>query len=356
MQPGEKIDLQIQFLQDDGGNELREFISQHQAATIFNTHEWHGIIQRTYGHPVQQWTARAVDGITGAFQATVIRHPLLGSKMIALPYQFHSGMPLASDQRVAGRLIDQGIAYAHEQRVKYFEIRHHEPVPYLEERGFVSVKSNLVTTMTPLEGISLKQMRKGHRTETRYALKRGVQISETRSLDDLRTFRRLYLAEGRHHGSPQAGWPYFRNLYEMAGEAFRHTMARSDDGRYLGGLLTLDDGGIVFLRNTAYSSAEARDLKVGTALNWYAMESAAARGCQYYHWGITWTGDAGLIRYKEGWNGTSKPVHLYVISAGSTPHDPGNYFEGFKFVKAVWRHMPRFLVDHIGHVVTRWVC
>jgi len=62
-----------------------------------------------------------------------------------------------------------------------------------------------------------------------------------------------------------------------------------------------------------------------------------------------------LIHYKEGWQGTTCPVYLYIYPLRSKPSVPGNYFEGFSLAKAVWRRSPLAVVDQVGRWVTRWV-
>ena len=76
--------------------------------------------------------------------------------MVAMAYQFHSGVPLANDRSIQKQLIEKSIAGAHEKGAKYLEIRHFAPCPLFEEMGFVNIQSQLVTTTTLLQGLDLK--------------------------------------------------------------------------------------------------------------------------------------------------------------------------------------------------------
>jgi hypothetical protein len=86
------------------------------------------------------------------------------------------------------------------------------------------------------------------------------------------------------------------------------------------------------------------------------MSDASQQGRQSFNWGISWVGDSGLIKFKEGWNGVTRKVYLYVHPLKSKPPVPGSYFQGFALAKAIWRNLPLPVVDYIGRHVTRWVC
>lgn len=346
--------LTIERAGEESADALREFLRRSADTNIFHTPDWHAVVRATYGHPCEYWIARDGAAIVGVFPVVAMHHPLLGTKMVAMPYQYHSGLPIAADTRVQIELIQHAIARAHEAGARYLEIRHYEAAPFLESMGFIAVDSQLVTTTASLEGLTLKQIVRRNRRYVGYSLERGVEIVDTRDLADLRTFRALYRIEGRQQGSPQAGWRYFENLHRYAGAHYRLLLAVAADV-CLGGLLTLDDGRTVFSRNSACNSPAARKLDISKALFWRAMSDAAARGCRRFNFGVSWTGDKGLIAFKEGWNGSTRPAHMYVYPIRSRPPAPGQYFEGFGLAKTVWRRLPLRVVDRLGHQVTRWV-
>jgi GNAT acetyltransferase-like protein len=347
-------ELKTELLREGDIPCLEQFLSENGEATIFHSLDWRRVIQETYGHQCTYWVAWAGQKIAGVFPVVVMRCPLLGAKMVAMPYQFHSGLPLATSEAIKIQLVEHALSQARQAGVKYLEIRHLEPTPFLEEIGFLPIESQLVTTVTPLADLDLKKVFRGHREFVGYASKRGVLIVDGKSLDDLRTFRRLYLAQGRTMGSPQAGWNFFANLHRLMGSRCRLKLAWLS-GVCLGGLLTLDDGRTVFARCIAGNSPEARKLHISKALYWQVLSEAAQQGRQSFNWGISWAADCGLIRFKEGWNGTTRPAHLYVYPLSGAPPAPGKYFASFSLAKAVWRRLPLSVVDWAGRTVTHWV-
>jgi Acetyltransferase (GNAT) domain len=341
-------------LREEQTASLATFLAGRPDATVFHSPAWAGVIADTYGHDCHYWVATQGEAIAGAFPVTEMRVPGLGCKHVAMPYQMHSGAPLAATAAIRDALLEAAIAGARKAGSKYLEVRHFEEASWLEAYGFVRVDSGLVTTTIPIDSLDLTQTSHGHRQRVRKAVKLGVSVERSDSIDDLRTFRRMYLETGRAMGAPQAGWPYFAATHERVGTKTALYFARRE-GSTVGGFFVLGDEHLTFARCSAHSSREALKSNAGHALWWQAMQDAAQAGCKEFNCGITWIGDTGLIDWKEGWGGTSRPVYTYVLPLRSKPPEAGGYFEGYAFAKAVWKRLPLPVADVIGHNVTRWI-
>ena len=328
----ERVDL----LRAEGHAQLRAFLVDRPDATIFHQPEWADVIRSTYGHPMRYWTVSSGAEIVGAFPVTIMRAPGFGSKCVAMPYQMDSGVPLADAATVRDALLQACIADAKQTGAKYIEIRHREEAAWLEAAGFVRVESGLVTTTVPLEGLELTQAEHGHRQRVRKAGRLGVEVERSDRIEDLRLFRRMYLETGRAMGAPQAGWRYFAAMHESLGSRLGLYMAKQE-GRVVGGFLVLGEGRTLFARCSAHSSPESLSANAGQALWWKAMTDAAEAGFAEFNCGVSWSGDAGLIKWKEGWGGTSRPVFTYVLPLRTKPPEAGGYFEGYGLAKALWR-------------------
>jgi hypothetical protein len=349
----ESVGIRVERIAGASG-ELSGWLAARQDASVFQDPAWHEVIRRAYGHETRTWVARRGDEIAGCFAATLMRAPILGTKCIALPYQMHSGAPLGSSPDVCSQLVRACIEDARVEGAKYVEIRHFEPLAYLEELGFAAVDSGLRVTTVPIDDLQLTQAAHGHRQRVRKAGRKGVEIEESRSDEDWQLFRRMYLETGRAMGAPQAGGPYFDALRETMADRCRLYLARYE-GRTVGAFLILGDARGVFARCSAHSTPESFKLNVGQALWWQAMMDASEAGCSEFNCGISWVEDAGLIKWKEGWGGTSRPVHVYVLPIAGSPPAAGGYFEGYSLAKAVWKRLPLPVVGPVGHAVTRWI-
>ncbi len=340
-----------------GAPEVTAFLDTHPGSTIFYRPEWNRVIEETYGHECVSYAAYAGGELVGLFPVTRVRHPLFGSKWVAQPYQFDSGAPLVrdDDEGNSKTLIERVARDARAARAHFLEIRHTAELEGVGELGFESPDAGLVTTIVDIAGIELSSVRRGHRRNIRHAFDAGLELEETDELDDLRRFRRMYLAENRDLAAPQAGWSYFEAMRRNLGERMRLFLSRLG-GELVGGILTIDDGRTCFARCGVQNDERAKSVYLGKAQIFHTMQAAAARGCTRYNLGISWTGDAGLLANKDGWYGETVPVRLHVLPIAKAAPSPGEYFEKFGLAKAVWRRLPLSVADWAGARVTRWVC
>ncbi|HYN08793.1 MAG TPA: GNAT family N-acetyltransferase [Vicinamibacterales bacterium] len=347
--------MDIDRLRSDDLASLERFLRSADAATIFHRPEWHEIVQHTYGHRTDYWIARAMGEIVGVFPVTAVRFPVLGMKSIAMPYQFHSGLPLALAEEVQIDLVNRALVEARDAGASYVEIRHCGPAPILERLGFKAIDSGLVNTVVSLVGLTFNRVREGHRRNIVFAQRHGVRIEEETAVAALQRFHRMHAAESRAMGNPQGGYPFLRNLSRFGSDRCRLLLAYSGV-ECLGGLLTIADDRMVFARYGVSGSEAARRLYIGKALLWRAMSDASARGCVGFSLGVSSSRDAGLIQSKQGWNGQTEPVWLYVHPIKAMPRAPGDYFDRFHLAKAIWRKLPLPVVERLGTLATRWVC
>jgi hypothetical protein len=347
------MNVEVRRLEAGDRPALAAFLAAEGEATAFHRPEWHEVIRATYGHECDYWVAFCGSEIAGVFPVVHVRAPLLGAKMVAMAYQMYSGAPIGRPESFAP-LVDAAADRAKQQGVKYLEIRHHEAAGWLEPLGFEAIESGLCTQQVPLTDFSLKSIRRNHRRSVNAAADAGLVVESTGSIEGLRTFRDMYIREGRSVGAPQAGWSFFEKLHALAGDCYRLYLAKLD-GRVIGAMIVIRDDRMVFARNSAYSTPEALSVNAGAALYWAALSDAAGNGCTGFNCGLSWVGDKGLIHWKEGWGGETKPVHLYALPIRSKVPAPGGYFEGYRLAKAVWRRLPLPVVDAVGHAVTRWI-
>jgi hypothetical protein len=348
------LSTSVALLDERRGPALTRFLDARPDATVFHSSAWANVIRAAYRHEVRCWIATEGDDIVGAFPVTVMRVPGLGRKFVAGPYQMHSGMPLADNASVRSELLAACVAAARKEAARYVEVRHFEETDELAPHGFVRCESGLVTTTIPLANLALTQAEHGHRQRVRKADKLGVEIVRSDRAEDLRLFRRMYLQTGRAMGAPQSGWPYFAATLQLMPNQLALYLAKHE-GRVVGGFLVLGDRRLAFARCSAHSSRESLAVNAGQALWWRALQDAAAAGCPGFHCGVSWSGDVGLIKWKEGWGGTSRPVQTFVLPIRARAPEAGGYFEGYGLAKALWKRLPMPIADVVGHQVTRWI-
>jgi hypothetical protein len=324
-------------------------------ATVFHGARWAQVMAESYGHQTHVLVARDGTAIRGAFSVVRQRVWPLGEKWVALPYQFHAGAPIAGDQDVVARLVEQMVHDARQAGAKFLEVRTTFPSDALERGGLTRLGSGLQVTDLDLRSHTDTMIRRGIRREIRYAAEAGVVVEHVSATEGMQMFVAPYLREMRGLGTPQASPKFFDILAATAPDHVHISVAKRG-GEVLGAILVIGDERMAYARGMfGASSARGREFFIGKALTHGAIEAARRRGVRRFHLGITWDRDEGLSAYKAGWGGETTPVLLYRSTFRGDAPQPGDYFGGFTLVRRAWQYVPQPLADVIGQQVTRWI-
>lgn len=335
--------------------DVAAFLDTHEAATIFHSQAWAAVLSRSYGHLTRFFVARRGSTIAGVFVVVCQRMWPMGEKWVALPYQFHGGMPVTDDPSIAAVLIQTAVQAARDAGARYLEVRDTLSGEKPEAGDLVPVESGLQVTDIDLRTYDPARIRYTTRAEVRYAAEKGVIVEHVAPDEGFRAFLPPYLRDMRDLGTPQAGLRFFEALVKEMPEHVHIAVARLA-GDIIGSLLVLGDRRTAFLRGTTGTRTQrGREHFVGKALTYAAIAAARDRGVSRFHFGITWEKDAGLSAYKSAWRGVTQPVRLYVAPLRGAPPSPGDYFGGFQLARTIWKRLPLAIAGPVGHRVTQWI-
>lgn len=337
------------------GADVIDYLDRSDEASIFHGRAWASVLSRSYGHETLYFVARTPPTVRGVFVVVRQRMWPFGEKWIALPYQFHSGPPIADDAETAATLIRAAIKEARASAARYLEVRTARFGDVMQAAGLARVDSGLQVTNLDLRTHERRMIRRGILREVRYSAEGGVGIEHVTAAEGIKAFLPTYLRDMRDLGSPQAGHTFFNALLQEMPEAVHILVARRR-GEILGSILVLGDRRAAFARGIAGTKTQsAREHYVSKALVYAAIEAAKERGVACLSLGITWHGDAGLSLYKEGWGGMTQPVECFVAPILGEAPKAGDYFGGYQLARRIWRRMPMMLAEPVGHRVTRWI-
>jgi FemAB-related protein (PEP-CTERM system-associated) len=333
------------------------FVTAHPDATLYHTLPWRDFIVDVFGHTPRYLVAREGDRLAGVLPLFHVRLPVVGSKLISLPYDIGSGGALAASDVVEQRLAVAAMALARELKVGYLELRHAAARPALASLGLRTQEPVLISEMTlDSEAGVQSRIASDHRKAVRKAGSRGVTIRLAETLEDFRAFYDVYLSVFRDFGTPPYGGRYFSELWRrfQPHGGVRLFLAETD-GRCVGGL-TMFCWERSIVSKFAACLPEAVPLRAYAALYWRAIEFGLAGGYRRLSWGTSSRDQAGLIEFKERWGATTRPVVLYALDVRGHAPDLASYYEAGGLARKVWRRLPLPLTRAAGAVLNRWFC
>ena len=208
--PGQPIEVHAEF----PDAQWTTFVQSHPDATLYHTTVWRDFIADVFGHTPRYLVARDGDRIAGVLPLFHIRVPLVGSKLISLPYDIGSGGALAESEAVEQQLATTAMTLARELGVDYLELRHGSARPALASLGLRTQEPVLISDMTlESEAAVAKRIASDHRKAVRKASSRGVTVREAETLNDFMSFYDVYLRVFREFGTPPYAARYFSELW-----------------------------------------------------------------------------------------------------------------------------------------------
>jgi hypothetical protein len=342
----------------DGAARWLAYLARNRDATLYHTLRWRDVIVDVFGHEPIYLVAERGGEVSGVLAAFAVRMPLLGCKLISIPYDVGSGGALADDAESERALVEAAIARARTLGARYAEFRYETERPALTQLGLRVAQPVLISEMA-LDGgpdAVWARVEKDHRKSLRKSASRGVVIREAGGAADFEAFYGVYLRTFLEFGTPPYGPRYFPALFEHLhrDRAVRLFLAEHES-RVVGGLVAFSFGRR-WVSKFAACLPEAVPLRAYPALYGAALEAALAAGAERLSWGTSVPHQTGLIDFKQRWGAVTRPALLYSAAVRGEAPDLARYYDADGLAQRAWRRLPLFATRWIGGPLNRWFC
>jgi FemAB-related protein (PEP-CTERM system-associated) len=334
-----------------------KFVTAHPEANLYHTLVWRDVVREAFGHQPIYLLCEQRGAVCGVLPMFLVKFPLVGSKLISMPYDIGSGGALAVDEASECALVKQAMALAYELQVNYLELRYASQRPVIESLGLQCSEPVLISDMElDTEAQVWARLEKDHRKAIRQAENRGVTIREANSPEDFYGFYQVYLRVFRDFGTPPYGANYFSTLWQRlhASKMVRLLLAYIDQ-RCVGGLL-LFCWGKNLVSKFAVCLPEAVPLRAYVALYWRAIQLGLELGYRRLSWGTSSRDQSGLIEFKERWGASSRPAVFYNLPMKGNVPRIEKYYDSGGLARRLWRMLPLSTTRVVGGFLNRWFC
>nr|CAX69018.1 conserved hypothetical protein PF0797 [uncultured bacterium] len=336
-----------------------ETLAQDDSISIYRKKAWKEIIELTYGHTGTYLAAFDRGTLIDILPFFLVKDPLGRKKLISTPYQGSNGGFMCQDPGVRQDLIEKAMEFARAQQVQYVEIRSINPVPELEEAGFIVQKPFLVSIL-PLSRVeeNWQRLTPKHRRNVRHAARSGVDVQKARNYSDMQVFYDMLADHYKRLGIPFLGEKFFRLVWErlLCKDCGSLLIARHQ-GEIIGGHLMLFNGKTMVSKFsvTRHHDRYAK-LYSAYALYWEAIRIGVERGLTAFDLGITGAGNVGLREFKTRLGAEEKPLHFYYYRLKGELPDYESYYSAYKLPRLLWKHAPAWLTNRVGNLINTWIC
>jgi hypothetical protein len=316
------------------------------------------VLCKTYGHELY-FAKQYVNGIvTHVLPFTVIIKPILGKKIISMPFDGSYGDAICVNKGSVTRDLYQCILnFAQKNGILYIEIRTRDPHhPILTDMGFSQNISLIISEIALDEIKNNNYLKRKKRSSLHISEVKGLKISMSSDIKDLKRFYRIMSINMRKYGTPMYPYSYFKNMwYEffLKGELILIKCTYKE--KMVGGMILLVGQNTSIMK---YTSALSKYYftRPYAALNWTAIEFCIQNGCKFLNMGTSFYNDDGLVAAKKGFGAESIPLVAYTLDlknkSASLAQLQGRYG---KLIK-LWKYQPLITSQLLGNIFWRWFC
>lgn len=275
-----------------------EFISRHDAASVFHSQPWLEALQRTYGYtPVVYTTSPPSSPLSNGIVLCQVNSWLTGHRMVSVPFSDHCE-PLLDTSSAATEIFEELKKSVDVGNWQYVELR---PMHKLSAANGAVDCAPFYLHMLDLSP-SLDNLFRGFHKD---CVQRKVRRAEREELEYqsgnspylLDAFYRLMVQTRRKHQLPPQPMHWFRNLAECMGDRLSVRVAFKD-GKEIASILTLQHRNVLVYKYGA-SDPALQNLGGTPLLFWRAITEAKAAGLSCLDLGRSDEDNAGLIAFKD---------------------------------------------------------
>ena len=326
-----------------------KIVETSKVGELSQINEYQTLLSKVYGHNIFPFQEK-----TSIFPVALVKSSIFGNRLISVPFSDYGG-PIFSNEHEGYILSKKIISLGKELRVDFVEIRapNNVAAKILSKNGFEK-RTNYCTFVLDLsqsEETLLSHLEKRVRNDVNKAKRQDLTIKEAKSIEDVKIFYKIYLANMKNLGSPPQPLAHFTGLFERFSKNVRITLCYHENKPIAGMLIFL------FNERTNYafgvSIPKYRIFRASDILIWDSISWAKNHGIKTFDFGRT-RPNSGVYFYKKGWGGKEVPMEYYYKFLKKKLEKRQE--EEFSWVSKLWKiFVPSFVARIIGPWIIKQV-
>jgi len=324
------------------------FVNSHPDAGPFHLPGWASVIADCYRFESFALTAWDTDGeILAGIPAIAVRSPLGRRGWVSLPFT-DSCTPLIRADVAADDVLAAFTEHTLASQTRELEVR--TTLPPGDDRHAVAV--GYMHTMELPRDPDMLHPNKSHRNLRNRAMRKGVQVAQGRTQQDVATFYRLHTLTRRRHGVPVQPRRFFDLLWDrIVAPGHGFVAIATLEGEVQSAAVFLIHNGVLVNKYHG-SDPRVRDNGGDYLIDWEMMVAGCNAGYHTLDLGRSDTGADGLRLYKSLWGAVERPLIYTHISRTPPAAHHASSVSGLS--RHVIRRSPPWVCRAIGEVFYRW--
>jgi Acetyltransferase (GNAT) domain len=343
------VDAAVQRVNPAQYQDWDKLLAPHPHHSFFHGAAWARVLESTYGFTPTYFAINKAGTIQSLLPLMEVDSWLTGRRGVALPFT-DDCRPLSSDDDSFGRLVKSAMDFGKDRGWRYMELRGGRELfegasPSL---SFYVHRLNLIQD----QDLMFSRLSGSVRRAIRKAVKSGVTVEISRSLDAVKAFHSLQCKTRKIHGLPPQSFAFFRNIYEhVLSQNLGMVALARHNGRVIAAAVHFHLGSQAIYKYGA-SDKSYQHLRGNNLVMWEAIKWHARNGSTMLDLGRTSLTNEGVRRFKLGWGAEEKPIEYvkYDLRQDRFVLEPD---ESFGWYNRCFNTMPVLLSRMIGAALYR---
>ncbi len=303
--------LELEIINPLDVPEWDKLLLSNPQSTFFHSQSWARVLFDTFQYTPLYFTAVLSDRLSALIPIMEIKSPLTGLRGVSLPFT-DICEPIIDDPVTFDDVIATVLRYGEKSRWKTFVLSGGKRflLSKTPSRKFYTH----VVDLTRDEDQIFSSFRSSTKRNVNKALREGVEITMSTSIESMSEFYRLYAVTRKRHGTAIEPFPFFENVYKHIISRGKGIVAlASYENSFVATAVFFHFGKSVFYQFGA-SDRNTQHLRPNNLIMWEAIRWFLQRGYESFSFGTSEYDNNGLRQFKNGMATSEETTGYYVYS------------------------------------------
>ena len=266
--------------------------------SFFYSHAWIKVLRESYGYKPYFFILKNKRELSALLPFMEVNSCYSGRRGVSLPFSDYCD-PIIREEISAQRLLESTIAFGKTFNWKFLDM-HGGEIFFQGNNSSREYYGHLLELKAEPDNI-FKRFRDSNRRSIKKAVKSGVEIQKSNSLQSMRDFYRLHCLTRKRHQVPVQPFHFFKKIHEhIISKKSGFVIKASYRNKIVGAGVFFHIGKKAMFKFGA-SDLKFQHLRMNNLIMWEAIKWYANNGYENFCFGRTDMENVGLRQFKQGW-------------------------------------------------------
>ncbi len=292
------MSLEIENINPLDYDQWDKLIIESNQYSFFHSYEWIKVLRESYGYKPNFFILKNNRGRPALLPLMEVNSRYTGRRGVSLPFSDYCD-PIIREEIAARRLWEHAIDFGKKSNWKYLDL-HGGDIIFQGKNPSREFYGHLLTLNAEPNKI-LKQFRDSTRRSIKKAVKSGVEIQRSNSLQSMLDFYRLHCLTRKRHELPAQPIQFFKKIHEHIISKKSGFIIKALYRNKIIGVAIFFNFGKKALFKFGASDLKYQHLRMNNLIMWEAIKWYSTHGFESFCFGRTDMENVGLRRFKQGW-------------------------------------------------------